>query len=112
MLAYKKGDDKMRSRNRRFSLWLNDKELSYFTKQAENAGLNKESYLRSLIMGSEVKPRPPDEYVRVAREINAIGNNINQIARTANITQAVTQEQIADVMKLLNEAIRTMRSIR
>lgn len=102
----------MRSRNRRFSLWLNDKELSYFTQQAKNAGLNKEAYLRSLIMGDEVKPRPPDEYVRIARELNSIGNNINQFAHIANATQTVTREQVAGIMELLNDAIRTMRSIK
>ena len=56
----------MRERNRRFSLWLNDKEFEYLTKQAEIAGLKKEPFIRKLIMGKEIRPRPPGETAQIS----------------------------------------------
>lgn len=93
----------MRTRNHRFSIWLNDKELSYLTKQAELAGLKKEPFIRKLIMGTEIRPRPPDNVAQLIREINYIGNNINQIARKVNIENRVSQNQLEEIFHLLGE---------
>ncbi len=102
----------MRSRNRRFSLWLDDKEFTHLTKQADKAGMKKEPFIRKLIMGAEIRPRPPDEYLRLIREVNAIGNNINQIAHIANAEQRISSDKIAEVINLQNELIRAVRSVR
>lgn len=102
----------MRNRNHRFSLWLNDKEFAYLAKQAAIAGLKKEPFIRKLIMGTELRPRPPDEYVRLAREVNAIGNNINQIAHIANAEQHISADKISEVLQMQAELIRLMRSLR
>lgn len=84
----------MRKRNRRFSLWLNEKEFNRFTKNAEIAGLKKEPYLRKLIMGYEIRPRPPDEYAQLLRQLSAIGNNINQMAYKANGLGEICVEEV------------------
>ena len=74
----------MRKRNRRFSLWLNDEEFNRLERNAEIAGLKKEPYIRKLIMNTEIRQRPPDEFARILKELSAIGNNINQLAYKAN----------------------------
>ena len=74
----------MRRRNRRFSLWLDDYEFGFLTENAKRTGLKKEQYIRKLIMQREIRPRPPDEYAKLLRELSAIGNNINQLAYKAN----------------------------
>lgn len=102
----------MRNRNHRCSLWLNDKEFAYLAKQAEIAGLKKEPFIRKLIMGNELRPRPPDEYVRLAREVNAVGNNINQIAHIANAEQHISADKISEVLQMQAELIRLMRDVR
>ena len=102
----------MRSRNKRFSLWLNDDEFSHLTKQADLAGLKKEPFLRKLIMKSEVYSRPPDEYRLLLREINAIGNNINQIAHIANSERHISDEKIDETIKLLYEIMTLERGRR
>ena len=43
-----------------------------------------EPYLRRLLQGHEVKPRPSRDYKGLYTEINAIGRNVNQIARKCN----------------------------
>lgn len=100
----------MRTRNHRFSIWLNDKELSYLTKQAELAGLKKEPFIRKLIIGTEIRPRPPDNISQLIREINAIGNNINQIARKVNTENRVSQNQLEEIFHLLGEIYREVKN--
>lgn len=100
----------MRTRNRRFSLWLSDKEFNYLTKQAEMAGLKKEPFIRKLIMGIEILPRPPDNIAQLIREINAVGNNINQIARKVNTENSVNQAQLEEILHLLGEIYREVKN--
>lgn len=37
-----------------------------------------------MIAGEKMRPRPLNEYAEIRRQLAAIGNNINQIARTVN----------------------------
>ena len=100
----------MRTRNKRFSLWLNEREFAHLTKQAEVSGLNKEAFIRKLIMGTEIRPRPPDNVSQLIREINYIGNNINQIARKVNIENHVSQTQLEEIFHLLGEIYREVKN--
>ena len=86
-----------RKRNRHVSVWLNDAELGHLRRQAAAAGLGVDPFLRSLILGVELRPRPPDTYAALLRELSAIGNNINQIARAVNARGFATKEEIAAI---------------
>lgn len=68
-------------------------------------------FIRKLIMEEEIRARPPNEYVQLVREINYIGNNINQIAHKANATDNINQEQIESVKKYQQEIIKLMRGL-
>ena len=50
----------------------------------QKSGLTACQLLRKFILETEIRPRPPDEYAQLLRELSAIGNNINQIAYKAN----------------------------
>ena len=91
---------------------LSEKEKEHLKSQAAACALKMEPYIRKLIMGKEVRPRPPDEYVKLLREINAIGNNINQIAHIANAEQHISESKINEVLHLQNEVMRMVRSVR
>lgn len=91
---------------------LSEKEKEHLKSQATACALKMEPYIRKLIMGKEVRPRPPDEYVKLLREINAIGNNINQIAHIANAEQHISESKINEVLHLQNEIMRMVRSVR
>ena len=66
------------------TLRLNDKEHNTLIKAAEKVGVPKEVYIRMLIMGTTPKERPTADFYNMTRELNAIGNSINQIAKVAN----------------------------
>ena len=50
-----------------------------------------------MIAGEKMRPRPPKEYAEIRRQLAAIGNNINQIARTVNARGFATKEDIAAI---------------
>lgn len=64
----------------------------------EISGFPTEVYLRALIAGEKMRPRPPNEYAEIRRQLAAIGNNINQITRTVNARGFASGEDIAAIM--------------
>lgn len=61
------------------------------------SGFPTEVYLRALIAGEKMRPRPPNEYAEIRRQLAAIGNNINQIARAVNARGFASGEDIAAI---------------
>lgn len=98
-----------RTRNRHVSVWLTDAELAHLRKQAAAAGLGIDPFLRSLILGVQLRPRPPDTYAALLRELSAIGNNINQIAHTVNGQKYAADSQIDQAVELVHRAWRLVK---
>ena len=99
----------MRTRNHRVNFWLNGKELSHLKKQVEQSGLSMEGLIRSLIMGVEIRPKPPEQYAALLQNLSAIGNNINQIAHIANGQKYIHQAELDEAARLAKEAWRLVR---
>ncbi len=87
----------MRKRAIKISVRLDEQEYAHLCRQAKVAGLKKEPLVRQLIMGVNLRPRPPDEYAEIRRQLAAIGNNINQIARSVNARGFAKKEEIAAI---------------
>lgn len=98
-----------RTRNRHVSVWLTDAELAHLRKQAATAGLGIDPFLRSLRLGVQLRPRPPDTYAALLRELSAIGNNINQIAHTVNGQKYAADSQIDQAVALVRRAWRLVK---
>jgi len=92
----------LRTRGIKISVRLNQSEHNHLMKQAKESGLPKEVFIRSLIMGTDIKPIPVDQLGEIRRQLSSIGNNINQIARVANGTGHIDKEDI--------DAIKTMQT--
>lgn len=65
-------------------LRLNADEVQKLITNAKACGLTRTAYLRRLLNGYDLKPRPSAEMEALRTEIHQIGNNINQIARSVN----------------------------
>ena len=50
-----------------------------------------------MITGETMRPRPPNEYAEIRRQLAAMGNNINQIARAVNARGFASGEDIAAI---------------
>ena len=72
-------------------------------QQAMLSGFPMEVFLRMLIAGVNLRSRPLAEYAAIRRQLSAIGNNINQIARVVNARGFATREDIAAVTAAQNE---------
>ena len=76
----------MRNRDIHIQFWLNRREAEALKRKAKKCHLTQAAYVRFLITGYIPRESPPLEYYSLIRELRAIGNNINQIAKIANIT--------------------------
>lgn len=94
----------MRKRNRHVSVWMNEQEYRHLKKQAGLAGLGIDPFIRTLVAGVQIRPRPPDTYAALLRELSAIGNNVNQIAYWANATRGIGKAEIAEAAALVRQA--------
>ncbi|MBD5119464.1 MAG: MobC family plasmid mobilization relaxosome protein [Clostridiales bacterium] len=82
----------MRTRKHFVGLWLNDQEHQHLVRQCSVSGLTASGLLRQAILGIELRPRPPDTYAALLRELSAIGNNVNQIAHNTNASKTASQD--------------------
>lgn len=82
-------------------LRLDEAQHRHLQKQVAASGLSTTQFLRDLIEGVEVKARLPNELPELLRQISAVGNNINQIARTVNTRKYATKEELAMIETLL-----------
>lgn len=93
----------MLTRQKKLTVRFTEREYAALQRKAAAAGFKMEPFVRSLVDGCEVKPRPPDSYKDLARELSAIGNNLNQIAHIANRTGQVTQRQLQQATDLMRQ---------
>ena len=99
----------MRKRNRHVSVWMDEQEYRHLKKQADRAGLGIDPFIRSLVAGMEIKPRPPDTYAALLRELSAIGNNVNQLAYWANARHSASEDEIKRAAALVREVWRMVK---
>lgn len=99
----------MRKRNRHVSVWMNEAEYLHLKKQAEIAGMKVDPFIRLLVSGVQLRPRPPDTFAALLRELSAIGNNVNQIAYWANARKSVSEAEIKEAAALVRQAARLVK---
>ena len=89
----------MQPRDKRLSLRLNAEEYSHLKRLAQTSGMKLEPTIRTLIMGENLRPRPPDEMADINRQMSGIGTNINQIARRMNESGRVYGTDLEQVIQ-------------
>lgn len=90
-------------------MWLSDSEYAHLLKQCTVTGLSTSALIRHNIMDVQIRPRPPDEYAALLRELSAIGNNVNQIAYWANARRDISRAETADAVALVRQAWRLVK---
>ena len=91
------------------TLRLSADEYSHLKQQAEATGLKMEPLLRQLIMGVNLRPRPPDSYAALLRELSAIGNKIQQPAPRAIAREDATKAESSEAAQLVSQAWRVVK---
>ena len=101
----------MRKKTYDVLLRLDEAERDHLKEQVALSGFNTTQYLRGLIANEKMRPRPPNEYAEMRRQLAAIGNNINQIARAVNARGFASQEDIDTVASAQREIWQMMEQL-
>ena len=99
----------MRHTYKRLSLRLDEPEYIHLLALSKTTGMKFEPLLRKLILGETLRPRPPDSYRLLLRELSAIGNNLNQIAHWANARQNIRDDELQQAQALVQDAWRHIK---
>lgn len=87
----------MREIAKRVSLRLDSTEYALLKQLSMDTDLKMEPVIRRLIVGAELRPRPPGELTELLRQLSGMAVNINQIAKVANASGFVRMEDIAHI---------------
>ena len=89
-----------RNNVKQITIRLTADEYAHVKQLSKDSGLKMEPAIRQLIMGVNLRPRPPDELPELLRQLSGIGTNINQIAKVANASGYVRKEDIQNIMEM------------
>ena len=80
-----------RNNVKQITVRLTADEYAHVKQLSKDSGLKMEPAIRRLIMGVNLRPRPPDELPELLRQLSGIGTNINQIAKAEYISKYISQ---------------------
>lgn len=93
----------MRKRNHVIPVRLNAKELRLLDEQVKRSGLSREEFLRSLIVGAEVRAKPCEHHADLLRKVAGLCNNANQLAHVANADGRAETESVREMLRISKE---------
>ena len=99
----------MRKRNHIIPLHLNKNELAHLEAQVKLSGLPREEFLRTLIMGAELRARPCDHHADLLHKVAGLCNNANQLAHRANSTGVAGQQSVDEMTRIAKEVWLTIK---
>lgn len=100
----------MRANTNKLSFYVDDDVKKKLKKLSKESGLTMTAVITKLIMGYQIQPLKTEELLRIYKELNHIGGNINQIAYIANSERHITNDKINEAAKLMNDIWRCVRS--
>jgi predicted CopG family antitoxin len=100
----------MRYKQKRISSRISDEVWEKLQKLKKDSGLTITAILSKLIMRYEIRPLKTGELLRIYKELNHIGNNINQIAHIANCERHLSADKINEAVELMDKVWDCVRS--
>ena len=99
----------MRANTNKLNFYVDD-DVKKKLKKLSKSGLTMTAVITKLIMGYQIQPLKTEELLRIYKELNHIGGNINQIAHIANSERHITNDKINEAAKLMNDIWSCVRS--
>lgn len=94
-------------RTRKMTFRLTDEEYNIIQAKVEEAGISQQQFLLKTALGKEILCIK--EFQSLILQIKKIGVNVNQIAKHANGTGVVTEQEITEVKGELNQIWQSLR---
>lgn len=110
---------KSRSRNQRFQMLLSEFERRILDERAEAMGITVADVLRLGIFGNKGLRVDPtrravlDELAPVLRDLDGIGNNVNQIAKRLNeeAKAGIPHDDVKNTLRVIAQMHKAMQSV-
>lgn len=99
----------MRKRSHVVSFHLNAKELKHLDTLTQLSGWTREEFLRSLIMGAQLRAKPCPHHADLMRKVAGLCNNANQLAHTANSTGQASQQSVDEMLRIASAVMKEVR---
>jgi hypothetical protein len=99
----------LKKRSHVIPLRLNAKELKHLEMQVKLSGLSREEFLRTLVMGAELRAKPCTHHADLLRKISGLCNNANQLARLANTCKEADSEKVEMMLQLVQAIWKEVR---
>lgn len=93
----------MRYKQKRISSRVSNEVWEKLQKLKKDSGLTMTAIISKLIIGYDIQPLKTDELLRIYKELNHIGNNINQIAHIANCENHLSADKINEAVDLMDK---------
>lgn len=65
--------------------WLTKEEVDLLNEKVKKSNMNQSDFIRNAITNSIVKEKPDDRFYNSIRNLRVMSNNLNQIAKRANL---------------------------
>lgn len=98
---------KERLRDKYIQVWVTEKEREFIKEKAASCGLSVSEYLRKVSVDGVIILRD----FKGIYEINKIGVNINQIARSVNERDVVTERDVEDLRVQYEKLFEVVRDL-
>ena len=85
--------------------WFNEKEAGALEEKANATCLTEAALVRLLVTGFIPVSKDNAKIYSLTKELSAIGNNINQIARIANSRYSTSHDDYSYILKELSDFI-------
>ena len=99
----------MRKRNHIIPLHLNKKELAHLETQVKQSGLPREEFLRTLIMGAELRAKHCNHHADLLHKVAGLCNNANQLAKVANTYGEASQQSVEEMTVIVRQVWKEVK---
>ena len=101
----------MRANTNKLNFYVDEDVKKKLKKLSKESGLTMTAVITKLIMSYQIQPLKTEELLRIYKELNHIGGNINQIAHIGNSQKYVNKQQLDEVLNLLEDIESIMQKI-
>ena len=95
----------MKARTYKKLLRLNQDEQERLRYLSKSTGLNQEQVLRKVLMDAPLLA----DYIKMSRQIAALGNNLNQLAHIANASGKVSNTDLLTAKQIMEQIWRYIK---
>jgi len=99
----------MRTRVYKKNFWFNEEEKRILSEKSLSVGMNESDYIRSLVLDYKPKEKPDDRFYEVMKTLRNTSNNLNQIAKRANMLGYIDVSAYWQEVENLNRFIDQIR---